>query len=378
MTVLLITILTLYVALIGGFAIGFGMVPVFTKKEMPPETKFSVIVAFRNEEENLRSLLESIAKLDYPSEFFEVLFVDDASEDGSVAIINNFIKNHLDHARGAIRILTSERKSESPKKDAIETAVKQAKYDWIVTTDADCILPEGWLSTFNAYIVEKQPDFIAAPVTYIYGSSFLEQFQLLDLLSLQGATIGAFGMNRPFLCNGANLCFRKGVFREVKGYEGNTDIASGDDIFLMEKILKKNPDSVHYLKSAAAIVTTRPQASTRALIAQRIRWAAKATRYTNSFSKVTGILVFAMNSMLILSLALCFTGSLAWTFLLSAYAVKLLIDTWLLSMTAVFFRQRKVLPAVLLSSLVYPFFTMFVAISSFQSGFEWKGRTFKK
>ncbi|MCB0375419.1 MAG: glycosyltransferase, partial [Sinomicrobium sp.] len=238
MTVLLITILALYVALIGGFAIGFGRMPVFTKKVVPPVTKFSVIVPFRNEAENLIPLLESLKELDYPTEFFEVLFVDDASEDGSVNILKRFFAN----TQNEIKILTSERKSDSPKKDAIKTAVKQAKYDWIVTTDADCILPGDWLSTFNAYIIEKQPDFIAAPVSYAYGSSFLEQFQVLDLLSLQGATIGAFGMHRPFLCNGANLCYRKKVFYEVNGYAGNTDIASGDDIFLMEKILKKYPD----------------------------------------------------------------------------------------------------------------------------------------
>ena len=77
---------------------------------------------------------------------------------------------------------------------------------------------------------------MVGPVSYnILKHSFLENFQLLDFLSLQAATLGGFGIKKPFLCNGANLAYKKTVFTKLNGFQGNENIASGDDIFLFEK-----------------------------------------------------------------------------------------------------------------------------------------------
>jgi hypothetical protein len=43
------------------------------------------------------------------------------------------------------------------------------------------------------------------------------------------------------LCNGANLAYKKTVFTELNGFQGNENIASGDDIFLFEKFYKNIP-----------------------------------------------------------------------------------------------------------------------------------------
>jgi hypothetical protein len=54
-------------------------------------------------------------------------------------------------------------------------------------------------------------------------------------LSLQGATIGSFGIGKGFMCNGANLAYKKSLFQELNGFQGNDTIASGDDVFLLQK-----------------------------------------------------------------------------------------------------------------------------------------------
>jgi hypothetical protein len=59
-------------------------------------------------------------------------------------------------------------------------------------------------------------------------------FQQLDLVSLQGATIGSFGIGKGFMCNGANLAYKKSLFQELNGFRNDT-IASGDDVFLLQK-----------------------------------------------------------------------------------------------------------------------------------------------
>ena len=115
--------------------------------------------------------------------------------------------------------------------------------------------------------------------------AFLKGFQQLDFFSLQAATIGGFGAKIPFLCNGANLCYEKAAFRRVKGFTGNHKIASGDDIFLLEKFDKEGLKTA-FLKGKAAIVSTLPQASVGELVDQRIRWAGKTSATQNKTGKL--------------------------------------------------------------------------------------------
>ena len=276
------------------------------------------------------------------------------------------------------KIISNKRKSNSPKKDAITTGVQHAKFDWIITTDADCTVPINWLRVFDDFITKHDPKFIVAPVAYEQQSTFSNRFQVLDFLSLQGATIGGFGIRIPFLCNGANLCYSKSVFNEVHGYSGNEHIASGDDIFLLEKVHHKFPNHLYYLKSRAAIVKTLPQPNFRALLQQRIRWAAKSTGYQKKFSKFVALSVFAMNALLILLCMLSIFTYFNWFNLLLLFLIKFFVDGILILMTARFFNQTKVLISYFLSSLFYPFFTMFVAVASLSTNYVWKGRSYKK
>ena len=114
-----------------------------------------MIIPFRNEAENLPKLLKSIERLQYPKHLFEVILVDDASEDASVSVIKKVLDTNSSTdkcTRTNIRVIDNVRESNSPKKDAITSAIQMAKYDWIITTDADCILPKFWLDTFDAFI----------------------------------------------------------------------------------------------------------------------------------------------------------------------------------------------------------------------------------
>ena len=97
---------------------------------------------------------------------------------------------------------------------------------------------------------------LAAGVFYKSTPSFLAAFQQLDFLSLQGTTIGSFGNNQAFMCNGANFCYQKAFFYELNGFDGNDKIASGDDVFLLQKAIQKDSKNVRFLKSELAIVQT--------------------------------------------------------------------------------------------------------------------------
>jgi len=378
MIIITFVILLAYSLLIISFIIGFVKVKEFKpKNNWKPVTKFSIIIPFRNETENLTPLLNSLALLEYPRDYFEIIMIDDDSSDNSVELIQQYSQMHQGKENN-ISIIKNIRTSNSPKKDAINTAILQAQFDWVITTDADCIVPSKWLNTFDAFIQINRPKLIAAPVKYTIDSSFLEQFQSLEFLSLQASTIGGFGIGKPFLCNGANFCYIKKTFLDVKGFTGNENLASGDDIFLLEKITKQYPDKVHFLKSYDVLVRTKPQSTFKALTAQRIRWAAKSTSYKNNFTKLVGLLVFSMNSWLVIALLMLIFNQFIWYWLLITFCVKLILDGILTGQFHSFSKQNFNIFSFIISSLYYPFFSMFVALASFKNNFVWKGRQFKK
>jgi len=372
MTLILLLIVLVYAVTIINLIVGFNRIPTFHPKEITPKTFFAIVVPFRNERDHLPKLLESIQNLNYPIDLFEIILVDDFSEDDSVRQIYNW---RMENGSFQTTLLENIRLSNSPKKDAISRAIPIIKNEWVVTTDADCVLPENWLQTLDDYIQNHEVAMLVGAVTYDGNKSFLHHFQQLDLTSLQGATIGSFGMGAGFLCNGANFCYTKSLFQKLHGFAGNSKIASGDDVFLLQKAMQVCPEKVHYLKAKASIVTTKPLASWKALFAQRRRWASKTGAYSSVFGKDLAVIVFAGNLAVVLGCLLSVCGCLSWIALAFLFTLKFIVDTILLYKTNRFLRKKR-LHYLFLSSLFYPFFCVSVALFSWFGTYEWKGRTF--
>lgn len=359
-----VLILFLYAALITQLAFGITKMNNQNKAKISsPKTTFSIVVPFRNEEENLPILLDSIEKLNYPTELFEVILVDDESED----------KFQILNSKFQISVIPNIRKSNSPKKDAIETAIQIAKNNWIVTTDADCEVPENWLTIFDSKIQETNAKMCVGSVTYTKESGFLHDFQNNDFLSLQGVTAGSFGIGKPFMCNGANFAYEKTFFKTLNGFEGNNNLASGDDVFLLQKALKLAPDKIAYLGNLN-IVFTKSCDSWKALIHQRVRWASKTSAYVNWYPKILGIIVFLTNlSGLFLLVAPIYESELL-KMTVYFWVLKFGIDFMFLKFSSAYFRLP--FKNFLSSFLVYPFFTILVVGKAMFGKFEWKERRF--
>ncbi|MBZ9632080.1 glycosyltransferase [Salegentibacter sp. LM13S] len=352
----------------------------FPSENSPAEIGFSIVIPFRNEAENLPDLLSSLTEINYSKTKFEILLVNDESQDNSVEIIEEFQQNHSEFS---VKLLENKRVSNSPKKDAISTAINSAKFEYILTTDADCQVPENWLKTYNDFILKTGNKLIAGPVTLIPFSSKNKQkskfrnFEALDVLSLQASTAGTFGIGKAFMCNGANLCYEKNAFFKVSGFSGNDKIASGDDVFLLQKFQKENY-KISFLKSREAIVSTQPQNNLGNLVSQRIRWASKTPAYKTLFAKFTGITVLLMNLSLVIAAILVFFQVLSYQSILIIFLIKFNLDFILIYSSAKFFKRETVLRSYFWSSIFYPFFSTYVAVKSLFSGFYWKGRQFKR
>lgn len=344
---------------------GFTNVNSFNFIDLEPKTKFSIVVPFRNETKNLPVLLESFSKLNYPTDLFEVVLVDDSSEQAF----------HIQSkSMFSVRIINNIRVSNSPKKDAISTAMKFAKNDWILTTDADCTANENWLLTLDNYIQNHKVSMIAGAVTYECRNSFLHHFQQLDLASLQGATMGSFGLGKGFMCNGANFAYTKSFFYELNGFNGNDEIASGDDVFLLQKAMIQFPYKVLYLKSECNIITTKPLDDWKSLFHQRVRWASKTSSYQSKFGIGLGLVIFGGNISFLFVLCGLLLGNENLYVLFFLLWAKWTVDFILIHKTNSFLKSKT--HSFLISSFFYPFFSVGVALYSLFGKYEWKGRKF--
>ncbi|WP_245902689.1 glycosyltransferase family 2 protein [Flavobacterium aciduliphilum] len=367
-------ILAIYVVFIIQLIFGFDKVNSFERTNEKPKTTFSIIVPFRNEAKNLPKLLKSISSLNYPKELFELILVDDFSEDASERI---YIKWRMEHGLIHSTLLENLKLSNSPKKDALTKAMPIVKNEWVVTTDADCVVNENWLLTMDAFIQKNTTEMIVGAVVYKTKNNWFHHFQQLDLLSLQGTTIGSFGIGKPFMCNGANFAYTKRLFQELGGFGGITTQASGDDVLLLQKALKKNPECVQYLKNTDVIVKTKPENDLYALFMQRVRWASKTTSYKHAYAKLLAVVVLLMNLSLVLGGVLWFEGFLAGKIMVAVFLMKYLVDCILIYKTNQYIRKNKVV-IPLVSSLIYPVFSSFVGFYALFGRFTWKGRTFSR
>ena len=373
-TIALYLILLIYVLLILQLIVGFKKVKTFESTKLSQKTAFTIIVPFRNEAKNLPKLLHSFSKLNYPHHLIEIIMVDDFSTDLSERIC---IRWRMNHDTLDTTLLENLRLSNSPKKDAIARAMPIAKHDWIITTDADCIVNKNWLLTFDNYIQNNEVEMVVGAVIYNAKNNWFHHFQQLDLLSLQGTTIGSFGIGKPFMCNGANFAYTKKLFQQLDGFNGNNKIASGDDVLLLQKAVAKMPEKVQYLKHKDIIVKTKPENDLFQLFMQRVRWASKTTSYQGAYPKILAVFVLLMNLCLVISFVLIITSDFEWKTLIKLFLIKYVIDYVLLFKSNQYLLKGKwLLP--LASSLVYPFFSSLVGIFSLFGSFSWKGRRFKK
>ena len=373
-TILIYINVLVYVFFILQLIFGFSKIKTFKSDVLIPKTSFSIVIPFRNEEQNLPDLLNSISKLHYPKSLFEIIFINDASDDNSEKVLTKW---RLENGLFQTTVIDSIRLSKSPKKDAISRAIPFVINDWIITTDADCMVNQNWLLTLDNYIQNNKVSMLVGAVSYTCKFSFLHQFQQMDLTSLQGATIGSFGINKPFMCNGANFAYTKKLFLSLNGFKGNENIASGDDVFLLQKAIKSNPEEVHYLKSPSNIVFTKPLNNWIHLFFQRVRWASKTTSYESDYGELLAMAVFFGNLSLVGMFFFSVFELADWTQFFVLFCIKFTIDYILLFKTNHFLNKRKFLFPVI-SSFIYPFFSTSVALYSLMGTYKWKGRTFKK
>lgn len=259
-----------------------------TENDVIPYEFVSIIIPFRNEEENIIANLKSIESQFYPMEKFEVIYVDDSSEDNSLELLkNNINKNN-------IRVLSVPKdfSKNAHKKRAVRYGIENAKGMIIVTTDADCVHDEEWLKSVMQSF-DSVTGFVSGPVEFETDDGLFSEFQKLEFAGLVLCGAGLIGAGHPTICNAANIAYRKKVFDEVGGFKDQMNLSSGDDELLMQKIAKDSDFKVKFCIDKKAVVKTPANKTISDFYQQRKRWASKGLFYSDKSLVLKLILIYA-------------------------------------------------------------------------------------
>jgi cellulose synthase/poly-beta-1,6-N-acetylglucosamine synthase-like glycosyltransferase len=314
-----------------------------------PGIFISVIVACRNEEKNIPVLLRALNRQNYPANQYEVLIIDDNSEDNTRQIA-------LSSASGInLRLL---RNSGSGKKSALKTGIEAASGDYMLTIDADCLPGKNWIRTFADLFEKSNPDLIIGPVMLSGSKGFFGKFQELEFLSLQAVTAGTAAGKKATMCNGANLAYKKNIYRKF-WKNLRFDLPTGDDMFLLHAA-KQSGAEIVWLESFDAIIETRSSVNIRSFLKQRERWVSKAFSYEDRYTTILGIVTFV--TILIqtgFTIASFFNSQYLRVFL-AFFVLKSIPDFMLLHNTAKRYGKMPLLKWFIPSQLVYPFYVLIV------------------
>lgn len=353
--------------------VGIKKLPKHHSANIQPEF-VSVIIPFRNESENILISLKSLAEQDYPKSKFEVIFVNDASDDDSYEkLIQADIPDNFKVLR--VSDLSS---TKAYKKKAVNHGIENAIGEIIVTTDADCQHSKNWLSSLLAQF-DQSTGFISGPVRFIYDDGLFSKVQALEFASLIISGAGLIGIKKPVICNGANLAFRKSLFHNLQGYGDQMHLSSGEDELLMQKISRETNFSVKFVWNRDAVVITKPNKTINSFLQQRQRWASKGLFYKDKLLIIKLALVYLFFVSFIVQLVLSvFLSKIFLISFLIFLLLKFIFEYKVISEGSDFLFPRELMKYFFVTEIFQITYIVFAGIKGILGNFHWKGRNLKR
>ena len=239
--------------------------PKLSEDELPSA---SIIIAARNEEENILECLNSLDQLKYPKDKLEIIIVDDNSTDSTGTIIDEFISDN-----DKFKKVFAEN-NQSGKPGALSAGIKNASGEIILLTDADCRPSITWALSITSYYTNETG--IVNGFTSQDSFNWFSGMQAIDFIYLTSVASGTINNNAPVSCIGNNMSFRKEAYADVGGYE-NIPFSVTEDFALLNAINNLGKYKIIYPLNPESLVTSKPCPSLKELFRQKKRWASKST-----------------------------------------------------------------------------------------------------
>ena len=330
------------------------------KNEQPlPFT--TVVIAARNEEYNLPSLLDDLVNQKIDKNKFEVIIANDRSIDKTEKILNDYSNKHE-----FIKTIHIKKKSNmTPKKYALQKAINSSKGEIILATDADCRVSSDWAISM-ASLVNQTGKVVIGYSMVSEQNKLLHEIQKIDFLGIMGANGGL--LTNGIVCSGSgqNLGYKKEDFFDIGGFEEVKHRESGDDMYIVQKISKIKGAIFNYDKDS--FVTTLPKNSLPSYINQRIRWSSnsKLTLFTSPLFFLFLTSAFLANINILVSLLFSLN-----TFIILT-VVKFLLELLVLNIGSKLFLTKLSFFSYIIWNLTQPVYILIVGIGGLADRFTWK------
>ncbi len=286
----------------------------------------AVVIAARNEEQNLPQLLSDLVGQNYLSEQM------------------------------------------MPKKNALTACLKQTTAEIIISTDADCRVGHDWVSS----AVSQMDDDVGILVGYsqVEASSFFEKYQALDFASIMMANAGIMNQGYHWSGSGQNLAYRRSAFTAVGGFNPVAHQITGDDVYLVQTIPVKTGLKAKFNFDPAHFVRTAPMDSIKAFLNQRIRWSSDSRGLEKTEPLFLSFLIsaFFTNLMLLVVLLLGLQGTIFWL----SVSIKFLVEGLVLVLGAKRFDYWPLLRLFPLWFMIQPLYITYVGLMGLRGKFNWK------
>lgn len=343
--------------------ISLGLVYIPFTKRSADQLSVSVLISARNEAGIIGRLLESLTKLRYPENRYEIILIDDDSTDETSKIMHRYAEGKPNW-----RVLHHSKIGDDlkGKKGSITMGIRHSCGDIIMVTDADCIVPPDWLSSTVAFFRPEIGMVLgASPVAK--GQGFFNIYLRFDSLCEASVAAATTFYNKPSHANARNMAFRKTVFEEVNGYSSETNIDTGDDFFLMQKIRTNTQWRFAYNVDPASFVLTAAMDFGKAFIHQQLRRNSKAFNLTIPFF-LMGAVVFLFHVTIVV---LAFTPML-WKWFCILLAFKFISEFIPTLYGARLLRQKDLLKYFPILWIVYPAIYLTSQVLGSLKFYRWK------
>lgn len=276
--------------------------------------QISIIIAGKNEEKNLPGLIESLKNINYPVNQFEIVFVDDNSSDNTLTVALEKL-NELPN----LRVIPAKDKIYPGKKGALALGIKESQYDFLLITDADCIVGKNWLIGYEKKFNEGY-DFLFGNAPFIKKPGLVNTISSFENLRTFFLYKTALKLNLPYSAAARNFGFRKSAFNKIKGYENTTETLSGDDDLLIREAVK-NKMKIGFVEDNGSEVYSYAPDKFRDYLVQKTRHT-KTSLYYLPVHKIMIAVWHLINLACLFSFPLGFINN--WLFLPSA--IKIISD----------------------------------------------------
>ncbi len=364
----LFTLLALYVLVLGYLSRGLNHLNEYHKSGNKPF--ISVIISAHNEEKNIAACLDTLLTQDYPKKYLEFIIVDDRSNDKTGEIIDRYKKKDKRIKKITINDLID---GFAPKKRAIDTAIKQAKGEIILLTDADGRPSEKWVSEMSAHFNDSTDMVIGyAPYTIEPSYSIPKKLLALEYLSHAAVAAASTGIGIPLTCVGTNMGYRKKLYEDVDGFGEYKHILSGDDDLFLTRVREFNRYTINYVTSVDSQVKNDPPQTLEKFTQQRMRYASKGLIYPRNVS-IGLVLYFLFNFLILAGLFFGLFSADTFRYTLTAFLVKGLTDFLFMNKAARTLHDLRSMDVFLIGEILHiPYVVLFGILGQFKR-FKWGG-----